>query len=42
MNLGQKLMKLKLLINDILQPNIASDDTFDINSKLKKLMTYLH
>ena len=27
----------KILINDILQPNIANEDTFDVNSKLKKI-----
>ena len=32
-----KVDETKLLINDILQPNIANDDTFDVNSKLKKI-----
>ena len=32
-----KVDETKLLINDILQPNIAKDDTFDVNSKLKKI-----
>ena len=27
----------KILINDILKPDIAADDTFDVNSKLKKI-----
>ena len=27
----------KVLINDILKPNIASDTDFDVNSKLKKI-----
>ncbi len=32
-----KVDETKILINDILQPNIANDDTFDVNSKLKKI-----
>ena len=32
-----KVDETKLLINDILQPDIARDDTFDVNSKLKKI-----
>ena len=32
-----KVDETKLLINDILQPNIAKYDTFDVNSKLKKI-----
>tara|TARA_B100000424_G_scaffold155743_1_gene119080 strand:- start:329 stop:679 length:351 start_codon:yes stop_codon:yes gene_type:complete len=32
-----KVDETKLLINDILQPDIAKDDTFDVNSKLKKI-----
>ena len=32
-----KVDETKLLINDILQPDIANDDTFDVNSKLKKI-----
>ena len=35
--LRSKVDETKLLINDILQPNIAKDDTFDVNSKLKKI-----
>ena len=35
--LRSKVDETKLLINDILQPNIANDDTFDVNSKLKKI-----
>ena len=34
--LRSKVDETKLLINDILQPNIAKDSTFDVNSKLKK------
>ena len=37
MTLGQKLMKPKLLINDILQPDIGNEDNFNVNSKLKKI-----
>ena len=36
-DLRSKVDETKLLINDILQPDIAEDDTFDVNSKLKKL-----
>ena len=36
-DLRSKVDETKLLINDILQPNIAKDDTFDVNSKLKKI-----
>ena len=36
-DLRLKVDETKLLINDILQPNIANDDTFDVNSKLKKI-----
>ena len=32
-----KVDETKLLINDILQPDIAKDETFDVNSKLKKI-----
>ena len=32
-----KVDETKLLINDILQPDIAKNDTFDVNSKLKKI-----
>ena len=35
--LRSKVDETKLLINDILQPDIAKDDTFDVNSKLKKI-----
>lgn len=35
--LRSKVDETKILINDILQPNIAKDDTFDVNSKLKKI-----
>jgi len=35
--LRSKVDETKLLINDILQPNIAKDDTFDVNEKLKKI-----
>ena len=36
-DLRSKVDETKLLINDILQPNIAKDSTFDVNSKLKKI-----
>ena len=32
-----KVDETKILINDILKPDIATDDTFDVNSKLKKI-----
>ena len=32
-----KVDETKVLINDILKPNIASDENFDVNSKLKKI-----
>ena len=35
--LRSKVDETKLLINDILQPNIANENTFDVNSKLKKI-----
>ena len=35
--LRSKVDETKLLINDILQPDIAKEDTFDVNSKLKKI-----
>ena len=35
--LRSKVDETKLLINDILQPDIAKDETFDVNSKLKKI-----
>ena len=36
-DLRSKVDETKVLINDILQPNIASDVNFDVNSKLKKI-----
>ena len=35
--LRSKVDETKLLINDIVQPDIAKNDTFDVNSKLKKI-----
>ena len=35
--LRSKVDETKILINDILQPNIANENTFDVNSKLKKI-----
>ena len=35
--LRSKVDETKLLINDILQPDIANDECFDVNSKLKKI-----
>ena len=35
--LRSQVGETKILIKDILQPNIASDTTFDINSKLRKI-----
>jgi len=35
--LKSKVEETKVLINDILQPDIATDTNFDINSKLKKI-----
>ena len=32
-----KVDETKILINDILKPDIATDDTFDVNAKLKKI-----
>ena len=32
-----KVDETKVLINDILKPNIASNSTFDVNKKLKKI-----
>ena len=32
-----KVDETKVLINDILQPDIANDSTIDVNSKLKKI-----
>ena len=36
-DLKSKVDETKVLINDVLQPNIGNDDNFDINSKLKKI-----
>lgn len=36
-DLRSKVDETKLLINDILQPDISKHDTFDVNSKLKKI-----
>ena len=36
-NLRSRVDETKLLINDILKPDIANDDTFDVNKKLKKI-----
>ncbi|EEE40470.1 ribbon-helix-helix domain-containing protein [Prochlorococcus marinus] len=36
-DLKSKVDETKILINDILKPDIAADDTFDVNSKLKKI-----
>jgi hypothetical protein len=35
--LMSKVDETKILINDILKPNIASQASFDVNSKLKKI-----
>ena len=35
--LRSQVDETKVLINDILQPNIAADSTFDVNSKLQKI-----
>ncbi len=35
--LRSKVDETKVLINDILQPNIGSETCFDVNSKLKKI-----
>ena len=35
--LKSKIDETKVLINDILQPDIASEVNFDVNSKLKKI-----
>ena len=32
-----KVDETKVLLNDILQPNIANEEKFDLNSKLKKI-----
>ena len=36
-DIRSKVDETKILINDILKPDIANDDTFDVNSKLKKI-----
>ena len=36
-DLKSKVDETKVLINDILQPDIANDSNFDVNSKLKKI-----
>ena len=36
-DLKSKVDETKVLINDILQPDIAKDSNFDVNSKLKKI-----
>ena len=36
-DLRSKVDETKILINDILQPNIGNDCNFDVNSKLKKI-----
>ena len=36
-DLKSKVDETKVLINDVLQPNIANDESFDVNSKLKKI-----
>ena len=36
-DLKAKVDETKVLINDVLQPNIANDENFDVNSKLKKI-----
>ena len=36
-DIRSKVDETKVLINDILKPNIAQDSTFDVNSKLKKI-----
>ena len=36
-DLRSKVDETKVLINDILQPNVANDVNFDVNSKLKKI-----
>ena len=36
-DLRSKVDETKILINDVLQPNIANDGNFDVNSKLKKI-----
>ena len=36
-DLKSKVDETKVLINDVLKPNIANDENFDVNSKLKKI-----
>jgi len=36
-DLKSKVDETKVLINDILKPTISADETFDVNSKLKKI-----
>ena len=36
-DLKSKVDETKILINDVLKPNIANDENFDVNSKLKKI-----
>ena len=36
-DLKSKVDETKVLINDVLQPNIGNDEHFDVNSKLKKI-----
>ena len=36
-DLKSKVDETKVLINDVLQPNIGTDEHFDVNSKLKKI-----
>ena len=36
-DLKSKVDQTKVLINDILQPNVAAEENFDVNSKLKKI-----
>ena len=40
-DLRLKVDETKVLINDILKPNIATDATFDVTSKLKKIENLL-
>ena len=35
--LRSKVDETKVLINDVLKPNIANDENFDVNAKLKKI-----
>ena len=36
-DLKLKVDETKVLINDVLKPNIANDENFDVNAKLKKI-----